>query len=113
MRLRPVGEPIVVGENGHFLVTDGIATRTVVVTPEALTAMTGDKVASVSEFKHLIDVFTKIACENLANEKQYGDDRVWVLAADVTRWLEGQSLRWRPWRPRSARPTTGTEAIQV
>jgi hypothetical protein len=76
--------------------------------------MTGDKVASVSEFEHLIDVFTKIADENLANEKQYGDDRVWVLAADVRRWLEGQSLRWRPRRPASVPRTPVTEiAIRV
>ena len=99
MQLMPIAAAIVVGENAHFLVSDGAVTRTVVVTPEALASMTGDALAPVSEIEHLVEAFTKIAEANLANERQYSDERIWVLAADVRQWLVAQSGRWRPQRP--------------
>lgn len=94
MHLTLIGDPIVVGENAHFLVTDGASVRNVIVTPEALRAMTGNTSVPISRLGHLVDVFARVAEENLLLAAPL-DERTWVLAADVKRWLGNEASRWR------------------
>ena len=46
------------------------------------------------------DVLTRIADDNLSQLDAILDERVWVMRADVERWLGSQTTRWKARRTR-------------
>ena len=114
--LTQVSDPIIVGENAHFLATNEEFIWTVIVTPEALQALTRDQTMPISSALLYADVLTRIADESLSKLDSILDERVWVMKADVERWLGSQKTRWKARRTRdkaaraileqTSRPTT-------
>jgi len=98
--LTQVSDPIIVGENAHFLATNDEFVWTVIVTPEALQALTRDQTVPITSVLLYADVLTRIADENLSKLDAILDERVWVMKADVERWLGSQKTRWKARRAR-------------
>jgi hypothetical protein len=93
--LTQVSDPVIVGENAHFLATNEEFVWKVVVTPEALGALTHDSRTPMSSVSLYAEVLTRVADENLSKIDAILDETVWVLEADVVRWLGGQKSRWK------------------
>lgn len=98
--LSQVSDPIIVGENAHFLATNDEFVWTVVVTPEALRALARDQSMPITSALLFADVLTRIADDNLSKLDAILDERVWVMKADVERWLGSQTTRWKARRAR-------------
>jgi hypothetical protein len=93
--LTQVSDPIIVGENAQFLATNDEFVWKIIVTPEALVALTRDSSTPISAVLLYIEVFTRIADANLSKVDAILDETVWVLQADVEAWLSSQATRWK------------------
>jgi hypothetical protein len=85
-------QPVVVGENGHLLATDGELSWIVVITREALAAVTYQYDASVEQLMKHAGIFLAIAEQHL-DRKDFSRDRIWVQEEDVDLWLASEPFR--------------------
>lgn len=83
--------PLIVGENGHLLATDGELSRVVVLTPEAL-QLIGSQAMTVEGLSRHSGVFLAIAEQHLAR-MDTTHDRIWVQEEDVDFWLTSEPVR--------------------
>ena len=90
--LTQVSDPIIVGENAHFIATNEEFVWKVIVTPEALGALTHDRSTPISSATLCGEVLTRIADHNLSKLDTICK---WVMEADVERLLAGQVVRWK------------------
>ncbi|WFS03397.1 hypothetical protein [Rhizobium tumorigenes] len=98
--LTQISDPVIVGENAHFLATTEEFVWKVKVTPEALVTLTQDRKTPIWSATLYTDILARIADENLTKIDAILDETVWVLEADVLRWLGGQTSRWKAGRDR-------------
>lgn len=98
--MRQVSNPTIVGENAHFLATTDEFVWKIIVTPEALQALARDRATPISSAALYADVLMRIADENLSRLDAILDEQVWVVKADVERWLGTQTSRWKTRRAR-------------
>lgn len=92
MTLQLKHQPLIVGENGHLLATDGEVPRVVVVTPEALEIVTSRHYLTVEDLGKHAGIFLAIAEEHLAR-MDTTHDRIWVQEEDVDLWLASEPVR--------------------
>ncbi|MBO9135238.1 hypothetical protein J5289_20760 [Rhizobium sp. B230/85] len=92
MTLELSHQPIVVGENGHLLATDGELFWVVVVTREALEAVTHQFDATVENLTSHAGLYLAIAEQHLAR-KDFSHNRIWVQEEDVDLWLVSEPIR--------------------
>jgi hypothetical protein len=86
-------QPVIVGENGHLLTTDGELNWVVVVTREALDVLTHRYDATLDQLVRHSSTFLEIAEQHLARKDISGRNRIWVQEEDVELWLASEHLR--------------------
>lgn len=84
--------PIIVGENGNLLATDGELSWVVIVTREALETVSHEYEASVEQLVRYSGIFLAIADQHLVRD-DFHRDRIWVFEEDVRTWLASEPLR--------------------
>lgn len=87
MRLEPTeisvcADPLMLGENGHFAVTDGSFVWTVIVTAEAMKATASPPEASVKRLAAYVRMYVAMARAALAAGRGTGG-RIWIFEKDV------------------------------
>jgi hypothetical protein len=82
----------IVGENGHIRATDGELDWTVIVTREAVDAVSNHHGVSIEDLLGHSPAFLAVAEERLSDGDVAGD-RIWVMEKDVRGWMESKRFR--------------------
>ena len=85
-------QAVVVGENGHLLASDGELKWIVVVTREALDALTHSYDVSVELLQKHASTLFQLADDRLTRTEVVHRNRIWLMEEDVEVWLASQAI---------------------